>query len=393
LNNTDDLPEGSANLYFTNARADARIGALSINTLADVDTVTSAPSDGEALVWSASGSKWIPGSAGGSAGGDITAVNAGTGLTGGGVTGSVSFNVDVGTTANKIIQLDGSARLPAVDGSQLTNISFTPAANSINDTMIDFGTGVNQISSGDIPENTNLYYTDARARAVSIENVVEDTTPQLGGHLDTNSKEIQSASALMLTSTDATNGEVDVKIGSDVMFGVGKVNPSSFNSVNSITSFTGVASKTNTNGAWFAGGFNFNDSGVVGSIEGSGVVSSSGDLALVGDIDFSSGVVSGEVIGNLYLDHPTNKSMVDGMMTATVDGTSLTLGITAVDAPMYIMANSGNSNATSVVIGHPNDNRIHILDASGNTVYKLPATDGSAGQVLTTNGNGDLYWN
>lgn len=33
-----------------------------------------------------------------------------------------SATLDVGTTANKIVQLDGSAKLPAVDGSQLTNI-------------------------------------------------------------------------------------------------------------------------------------------------------------------------------------------------------------------------------------------------------------------------------
>ena len=38
---------------------------------------------------------------------------------------------------------------------------------------------------------TNLYYTDARAQAVSINNVVEDTTPQLGGTLDTNNKNIE----------------------------------------------------------------------------------------------------------------------------------------------------------------------------------------------------------
>ena len=90
------------------------------------------------------------------------------------------------------------------------------------------------------------------------------------------------------------------------MFGVGKISPATFNSVNSIASFQGLASKANTNGIWVAGGFNFTDSGVSGSIEGSGVVSSSGDIALVGDIDFTSGVVSGEVIGNLYLDHPKN---------------------------------------------------------------------------------------
>ena len=87
--------------------------------------------------------------------GDITRVNitAGTGLTGtqDTTTGdhTQTLAVDVGTTANKIVQLDGTAKLPAVDGSQLTNIS---------------GSG--------------------------IASVVADTTPQLGGDLDVNGKTI-----------------------------------------------------------------------------------------------------------------------------------------------------------------------------------------------------------
>lgn len=52
-----------------------------------------------------------------------TTVSAGTGLTGGGdLSANRTFNVDVGTTANKVVQLDSSARLPAVNGSQLTNL-------------------------------------------------------------------------------------------------------------------------------------------------------------------------------------------------------------------------------------------------------------------------------
>ena len=39
------------------------------------------------------------------------------------------------------------------------------AANSVDETMIDFGTGANQVSTADLPESGNLYYTDARARA------------------------------------------------------------------------------------------------------------------------------------------------------------------------------------------------------------------------------------
>ncbi len=59
--------------------------------------------------------------------GDITAVVAGTGLTGGGSSGSVTLNIDVGTSANQIVQLDGTGKLPAVDGSQLTNLPSSGA--------------------------------------------------------------------------------------------------------------------------------------------------------------------------------------------------------------------------------------------------------------------------
>jgi hypothetical protein len=42
--------------------------------------------------------------------------------------------LDVGTSANNVVQLNGSAQLPAVDGSQLTGISATVAAlNDIGD--------------------------------------------------------------------------------------------------------------------------------------------------------------------------------------------------------------------------------------------------------------------
>ena len=37
-----------------------------------------------------------------------------------------------------------------------------PGADSINVTHLDWGTGANQISTADIPENTNLFYTEAR---------------------------------------------------------------------------------------------------------------------------------------------------------------------------------------------------------------------------------------
>jgi len=70
---------------------------------------------------------------GGAGGGDVTAVNAGTGITGGGVSGNLTINVDVGTSANKIVQLDSNAKLPAVDGSALTNVISSAAMNNLTD--------------------------------------------------------------------------------------------------------------------------------------------------------------------------------------------------------------------------------------------------------------------
>ena len=60
---TDDLSEGTTNLYFTNARADARIAAASIDDLTDVDITTSAPTNNQVLVWDNANGKFIPGDA------------------------------------------------------------------------------------------------------------------------------------------------------------------------------------------------------------------------------------------------------------------------------------------------------------------------------------------
>ena len=59
---TTNLSEGT-NLYYTNARADARIAAASIDDLTDVDITTAAPTNNQVLVWDNANSKFIPGDA------------------------------------------------------------------------------------------------------------------------------------------------------------------------------------------------------------------------------------------------------------------------------------------------------------------------------------------
>jgi hypothetical protein len=84
-----------------------------------------------------------------------TTYTAGTGLT----LSTTQFNVDVGTTASKIIQLNASGQLPAVDGSLLTNLPSGGSSVDIQDTP------PTSASAGDLWINStsmklNVYYTD-----------------------------------------------------------------------------------------------------------------------------------------------------------------------------------------------------------------------------------------
>jgi hypothetical protein len=91
------------------------------------------------------GTTWdLIGSATGT-GGTVTGVTAGTGLTGGGTTGSVTLNVNVGTGASQIVQLDTSSKLPAVDGSALTNLN--PSSLSAVVPVSKGGTGQSTVTT------------------------------------------------------------------------------------------------------------------------------------------------------------------------------------------------------------------------------------------------------
>ena len=75
---TDDLSEGSGNLYFTDARADERIRNASLTTLSDV---SGTPTDGQALIARVSGTvtTWEPGTvAAGSGTGGVSTIASAT---------------------------------------------------------------------------------------------------------------------------------------------------------------------------------------------------------------------------------------------------------------------------------------------------------------------------
>lgn len=75
---TDGLTEGSTNLYFTDARVQTAMNSISIDHLSDADTTTATPVVSDVLTWD--GTNWKPLAAPGASGGEAnTGSNVGTG--------------------------------------------------------------------------------------------------------------------------------------------------------------------------------------------------------------------------------------------------------------------------------------------------------------------------
>ena len=231
---TSDLAEGT-NLYYTDERAADKIGSImsgsgNINVVYDdaADTITVSESltttdiaEGDNLYFTnARIDNYLAGGNGiaygsGTIDVDNTVVRTSTAQT---IAGVKTFSDDAVFNGN--VQINGTQTV--INTETLTvddniiilnnNESGTPSQNA--GIEVERGTSTNVLfrynegsdiwqftndgssyfpvptSTSDLTEGTNLYYTDARAQAVSINNVVEDTSPQLGGNLDTNGSDI-----------------------------------------------------------------------------------------------------------------------------------------------------------------------------------------------------------
>ena len=90
---------------------------------------------------------------------DTLTVAGGSGLNSSATGTTVTIAGDDATTSAKGVASFSSSHFSVSSGA------VSIATDSIDDTLIDFGTGANQVSSADVPEETNLYYTNVRADA------------------------------------------------------------------------------------------------------------------------------------------------------------------------------------------------------------------------------------
>lgn len=149
---TDSIAEGAVNLYYTDGRADGRIAAASIRDLSDVDA-DDALQDGYTLVWSSIRGEFVP---------QNIAVTATTlNFTGDGTTTSFSTGVEVSSIDNTQVFINGLIQAPTYSytlstTSNVTSIVFDTAPETNDYIFVRVSSTASLTAGGVLNENSNI---------------------------------------------------------------------------------------------------------------------------------------------------------------------------------------------------------------------------------------------
>jgi trimeric autotransporter adhesin len=363
---TTNITEGT-NLYYTDTRSRASIsitdaggdGSLAYNSTTGVITYTG-PSASEVRAHISAGE-----------GIDIT-------------TGVIS--AEDATSSNK-----GIASF-STDHFSVTSGAVTLLADGIDDTLIDFGTGTNQVNTADIPELTNLYYTDARADARIAAASIDDLS-------DVNTTAIAPVNSYVLTWDASVSNWIPaaaagaVSGNDNTVANLGSGSQIFSNKVGidirlrSLVGGSGITLTQNTNDISIAADAAPTFTNIIANslttdgikIEDNNITSTRTNDNLV-LLPSGTGVV--QVVGNLTASTVTATSLAGTLTTAAQTNiTSLgTLAANLTLANTYDLVFTGSSNTSTLVIADPSSDRIHTLpDATGTLI-----NTGNLGSIVTT---------
>ena len=327
----------------------------------------------------------------GSGSGSVTNVASGTGLLGGPITTSGTLSVDVGTTANKIVQLDATAKLPAVDGSQLTNLPGGGGSGTV--TSIIAGTGL----SGGTITTTGTIAIDSTVVTLDGTQTLTNktlTSPVLGGTTTTASGNLIVSPATQIVEVKGngvdTEGQIKLNCHANTHGQTLKAQPHSATVTNTMLLPTGanstlvseIATQTLTNKT-------LTDPTLEKITTGTG--------QLIIETEYSNPAYTGyngTVKFENYANPSSNQINIAGYRTANNHeffrmGASGSADDGTHNANFQLRGelNSFASNTASNVAAPLlfNASEIKFYNA-----YTFPTTDGTANQVLTTNGAGAL---
>jgi len=399
---TDDLAEGTTNLYYTDARAQAVSinnivedtspqlgGTLDLNTF-DLTTLD----DTVTLTTNAT-----PSIVTGTVGASTETLLSNTTVTvndDGDYANSVSSYITLTSTQIDTLGFKGDSSLTY----------FGSAASSSNFVFRDTGDSIEQNSMVVVyspPTDTYTFtlasqHADTDSGTPGVQNQLNITAD------DTDIKFKQYAYGEMTVSSSTALSNSNIQLRDEDGFYIDKAHVDVTNTSGnnykivfwthsvSVGDTIEVVNPSSSTAIFTWGAEDYNETGLVASSESFSISSSSNDLIAIGDLDFTAGNITGEVVGTLVYDKPSTKSIISGLTTVSIDGTDYQSALTVSDVPIIISGNSGTSNEVSLAIGTGSDGRIHQLDNAGVTTFKFPVADGSANQVMKTDGSGDISW-
>ena len=299
----------------------------------------------------------------------------------------------------------GTRNLTSFDTDDLSegssNLYFTNSRADARAESVFGAKTTNNLTEG----GSNLYHTTARVQAISINNVVEDTSPQLGGNLDLNSSDItgtgniSTTGNITLTSTDAGSSAAPIidlirdsssPANADYLGQIkfkGEDSGGSQHTYAKITGKIGTVTAGSENGkiefAVVSGGSNE----IVSRIEKSGLYLNTGN-----NITFE---------GSTADVHETTLTVTDPTAdrTITLPNASGTVALTSDITSSDVVDDTspqlgGNLDVNGRTITSASNGNIAITpNGSGSVIIdglSHPQADGNAGQVLKTDGSGQL---
>ena len=368
-NNTDGVPEGATNLYFTNTRADARISAADIQDLNNVTITT--PSTNEVLTYN--GTIWVNQAVPSA---PVTSVNGATGVV-------VLTTTNIGEGSNLYYT---QSRFDTAFAGKDTDDLSEGATNLYYATSL-FNTDFGNKDTDDLSEGaTNLYFTDGRADAriaaadIQDLNNVVTTTPSSGQVLEyngtnwVNSTPTSGTVTSIATTAPITGGTIT----STGTIGITQASASAdgyLSSANWTTFNNKLQAGDNVSALTNDAGYTTN-TGTVTSITTSGPLTG-GTITTTGTLGINQATTSTDgYLSSVDWNTFNNKQPAGAYLTTVaVDGITIT-GDGTVGSPLVASGGGGGGISIGDAVGSGTSGSILFVDAGTNLAQD----------------NGELYW-